>query len=170
VSAKGLPMRCPYCQQDSDKVIDSRASDEGRAIRRRRHCLACGKRFTTYEHVEETIKINVIKRDGARVPFDRTKIIAGLEKACFKRPVTAEQILKMVEEVEEDLMRRGLRDVPSLDIGQLVSDKLKFVDQVAYVRFASVYKQFRDMNDLIEEVKAMAVTMPSNRPGQGRLF
>ncbi|MEX0775393.1 MAG: transcriptional regulator NrdR [Phycisphaeraceae bacterium] len=162
-------MRCPYCAQDNDKVIDSRASDGGRAIRRRRTCLACKKRFTTYEHVEQNTRLTVIKRDGTRVPFDRERILAGVEKACYKRPVAAEQMGKLVDEVEEEVFRRGERELESAEIGRLVANRLKDLDQVAYVRFASVYKQFRDLDDLLDEVREMLAHQPDS-PSQGKLF
>ncbi len=162
-------MRCPYCDQDNDKVIDSRATDAGKSIRRRRECLACGKRFTTYEHIETAMRITVIKRDQSRLPFDREKIRAGIEKACYKRPVSAEKIAGIVDEVEEEVFRKGEREVPSVEIGQLVADRLKKLDQVAYVRFASVYKQFRDLDDLLDEVRDLLQADP-NIPGQGKLF
>lgn len=164
-------MRCPYCGQNDDKVIDSRAAEAGRAIRRRRECLACQKRFTTYEHVEETGKLWVIKRDGTRVPFERQKVLAGLEKACYKRPVSPELMNQVVDEVQEELLSRPDREVQADQIGELVSDRLKRLDQVAYVRFASVYKQFRDLDDLLQEVREMIETtghLPG--PGQGKLF
>src|SRR5690606_37647810 len=132
-----------------DKVIDSRAADGGRSIRRRRQCLGCNRRFTTYEHVESTNRLAVIKKDGSRVPFDREKILAGLQKACYKRPVSAETINRIVDEVEEETFRTYDKEVASLDIGRIVADKLKRLDQVAYVRYASVYKQFRDIDDLL---------------------
>jgi transcriptional repressor NrdR len=146
-------MRCPFCDADNDKVIDSRAADGGRMIRRRRLCLSCERRFTTYERVEDTIKLMVIKRDGSRVPYDRTKILRGLEQACYKRPVPAEQLQQLVEQVEEELHRNYDREVSSADIGRVVTERLKQVDQVAYVRFASVYKQFQDAEDLLDEVR-----------------
>ncbi|MBI1370133.1 MAG: transcriptional repressor NrdR [Planctomycetes bacterium] len=164
-------MRCPFCGEDQDKVIDSRSSDQGKVIRRRRECLACNRRFTTYERVEETVKLMVVKKDGSRVPFDRTKLINGLTKACYKRPVSAERIGQLVEEVEDELYRTYDREVDSTEIGQLVSDRLKQVDRVAYVRFASVYKQFRDIEDLLEEVKeVIASSDPIDGPSQGKLF
>ena len=111
-------MRCPFCSQDSDKVIDSRATEGGRVIRRRRHCVACGKRFTTYENIEKSIRLTVIKKDGARVPYDREKILSGVQKACFKRPVSTEAIAKLVDEVEEHLFRTHDREVEAVEIGQ----------------------------------------------------
>lgn len=163
-------MRCPYCEADNDKVIDSRASDGGRAIRRRRVCLACNRRFTTYEHIEERPRLIVIKKDGTRVPYDRTKILNGLEKACYKRPVSTEAMNKMVDEVEEELFRRFDREVNAIEIGQALSDRLRTLDQVAYVRFASVYKQFRDLDELLEEVRKLVDPTNQNPPGQGWLF
>ncbi|MBI1336432.1 MAG: transcriptional repressor NrdR [Phycisphaera sp.] len=163
-------MRCPYCGIDRDKVIDSRSTEEGRAIRRRRSCLNCNKRFTTYEHIETPNKLVVIKKDGSRVPYDRQKILAGLEKACYKRPVSSEAILKVVEEVEEEIFRRFDREVDALEIGNTVANRLKHLDHVAYVRFASVYKQFRDLEDLLDEVRDVLETSQDNPPNQGRLF
>jgi len=163
-------MRCPYCANNHDKVVDSRASEGGRAIRRRRQCLGCGKRFTTYEHVEQQRRLWVIKKDGTRVPYDRDKLIAGLEKACYKRPVSAEQINQLVDDLEEELFRTYEQEVQSTEIGQLASDRLKRVDQVAYVRFASVYKQFRDLEDLMHEVREVIASSQPETPGQGNLF
>ena len=163
-------MRCPYCRENRDKVIDSRAADCGRVIRRRRQCLDCGKRFTTYEHIEANHRLWVIKKDGARVPYDRQKVLDGVQKACYKRQVSAEAILQLVEEVEEELFRLYEREVKAVDIGQAVAQRLKRLDQVAYVRFASVYKQFRDLDDLLDEVRDVLETDPSETPDQGRLF
>lgn len=164
-------MRCPFCGEDRDKVIDSRATEGGSAIRRRRECLACGKRFTTYEHIEATIRITVIKKDGSRVPYDRQKVLAGVEAACYKRPVPAERLSLLVDEVEEELFRTGEQEVASAEIGRLLAEKLKHVDRVAYVRFASVYKQFRDLDDFLTEVReVMESTDPAQGPDQGKLF
>ncbi|MEX0885962.1 MAG: transcriptional regulator NrdR [Phycisphaeraceae bacterium] len=164
-------MRCPYCGQNDDKVIDSRSAEEARAIRRRRHCNACGKRFTTYEHVESARRLAVIKKDGSRVPYDRQKLLAGIEKACYKRPVSAERINQLVDEVEEEIFRTHEREIDAVEIGRRLADRLKHVDQVAYVRFASVYKQFRDLDDLIEEVRdVLASADPDTPRDQGRLF
>ena len=162
-------MRCPFCSQDDDKVIDSRAADGGRVIRRRRECCACRKRFTTFEHVEENTRLTVIKRDGTRVPFDREKVLDGLQKACYKRPVPVERLQTVAEEVEDELFKRGEKEIHSADIGQLVAEKLKRVDQVAYVRFASVYKQFRDLEDFLDEVREV-LQQETDAPGQGKLF
>jgi transcriptional repressor NrdR len=164
-------MRCPFCQHNKDKVIDSREIDEGKAIRRRRHCLHCARRFTTYEHIEEKAHLTVIKTDGTRVPFSREKVATGLERACYKRPISAEQIEQIVVSVEEELFQRAEREVASIEIGRAVAERLKQIDQVAYVRFASVYKQFKDINDLLDEVREVVETAGRREPpGQGRLF
>lgn len=164
-------MRCPYCGEDHDKVIDSRAADGGSSIRRRRHCLACEKRFTTYEFIERSTKLTVIKKDGSRVPYDKQRIISGLEKACYKRPVTDEKIAAIADQVEDELFKtHDDGTVKSLDIGRAIAERLKTVDQVAYVRFASVYKQFRDLDELLDEVKAQLQQPDGDTPGQGRLF
>lgn len=165
-------MRCPFCDADKEslKVIDSRACEGGRAIRRRRECLQCTKRFTTYERIEDQVKLTVIKKDGSRVPWDRAKVIDGLERACYKRPVEAGEIQRIVEEVEDEVFRGHEKEVPSAVIGQLVSDKLRRVDQVAYVRFASVYRQFKTLDDLVLEAKAVLDAQRYEVPGQGRLF
>lgn len=164
-------MRCPFCQADTDKVIDSREADEGRVVRRRRQCLSCGKRYTTYEHIEARRRLSVIKRDGSRVPYERGKMLTGLELACFKRPLTSQQLNQLVDEVEEQIFKRFDRDVASAEIGRLISEKLKRLDHVAYVRFASVYKQFRDLDDLLDEVRdVLQATEPPDAQSQGRLF
>ncbi|MFA7236283.1 MAG: transcriptional regulator NrdR [Phycisphaeraceae bacterium] len=162
-------MICPFCQADNDKVIDSRSAESGRVIRRRRECVGCGRRFTTYERVEETIKLTVIKKDGTRVPYNREKLRNGIEMACYKRPISAEVIQKLVESVEEDLYRRFDREVESMEIGKAVSERLRNLDQVAYVRFASVYKQFRDLDALLDEVRDI-MTRPPDPKEQGKLF
>ncbi len=163
-------MRCPYCSEDNDKVIDSRATDGGVSIRRRRECLGCGKRFTTYEHVEATARLTVIKKDGSRVPYDRQKVLAGVQAACYKRPVPVEKMAELVDEVEEELFRKGEREVQSIEIGSLVADRLMRLDQVAYVRYASVYKQFRTIDDVLAEVRDMMQNRDANAPNQGKLF
>lgn len=164
-------MRCPFCGEDRDKVVDSRATEGGAAIRRRRACLACEKRFTTYEHIETTTRLTVIKKDGSRVPYDRQKMLAGVEAACYKRPVPVERLAALVDEVEEEMFRRGEREVASEEIGRLLAEKLKHLDRVAYVRFASVYKQFRDLDDFLTEVReVMESTDPAEGPDQGKLF
>src|SRR5688500_8962747 len=135
-------MRCPFCaaEKESLQVIDSRTCDNGRSIRRRRKCANCGKRFTTYERVEQTTRLMVIKKDGRRVPWDKEKILAGLERACFKRPVPEEELQRTADEVEEEVRAIYDREVPATAVGELVIERLRRLDQVAYVRFASVYR------------------------------
>lgn len=145
-------MRCPYCKEDRDRVMDSRSSESGRIIRRRRQCLACKKRFTTYEKIGESARLSVVKKDSSRVPYDREKVIAGLQKACYKRPVSAEQIQQTADRVEEDIFRNFDKEVSSAFIGESVMEHLRRVDKVAYIRFASVYRDFKDAGELIEEV------------------
>ncbi len=145
-------MKCPFCKEDRDKVIDSRSSDAGRVIRRRRQCLVCKRRFTTYERAGEGFKLYVIKKDKSRVPYERDKIISGLQKACYKRPVSPEQIQQIADKVEEDILRKFDKEVASVFIGQSVMKHLRTVDKVAYIRFASVYRDFKDAGELIEEV------------------
>ena len=147
-------MKCPYCGFEESKVIDSRPADEGERIRRRRECLKCGKRFTTHE-VIETVPIFVVKRDKSREVFDRAKLTAGIMRACEKRPVSAEQIEKMVDSIEAQLQSSLDREVTSMTIGELTMDQLKNVDEVAYVRFASVYRQFKDINTFMEELNKL---------------
>jgi len=162
-------MQCPFCGQDSDKVVDSRSSEGGCAVRRRRQCLACGRRFTTYERSEEAVRQTVVKKDGSRAPYERQKIIAGLQKACYKRPVTDEQIRRIVEETEEDIFRSCDKEVPSTFIGDAVSARLREVDKIAYVRFASVYRQFKDVGELIDEAQELQRTSDAG-PEQRDLF
>ena len=147
-------MRCPFCNTKEDKVVDSRTTKDGGAIRRRRECLKCGKRFTTYERVER-VALMVAKKDGRREPFDPQKIKAGVLKACEKRPIGMEQIDKFVEEIEQTLMGSVDKEVTSEKIGALVMKKLRNLDEVAYVRFASVYRQFRDINEFMEELRRL---------------
>lgn len=161
-------MRCPFCKEDRDKVVDSRSSESGRVIRRRRQCLECKKRFTTYEKIGESFKLNVIKKDGSRLPYDREKVLVGLQKACYKREVSAEQIQETADKVEEDVFRNYDKEVDSKFIGESVMRHLRAVDKVAYIRFASVYRQFTDAGDLIEEV-TQAILQP-DLEDQGELF
>lgn len=165
-------MRCPFCNADKEKlkVIDSRTCEGGRAIRRRRECLQCAKRFTTYERIEDPIRLTVVKRDGRRVPWDRQKLTTGLERALFKRPVPESEVLRIIEEVEDEVYRTHDREVQSSLIGELVSDKLRRVDQVAYVRFASVYKRFKTLDELVDEARAVIDAKRFEDPEQGRLF
>lgn len=145
-------MKCPFCNQDNTRVVDSRPADDNTAIRRRRMCDACGKRFTTYEKVE-TIPLIVIKKDQNREQFDRSKIEAGVLRACHKRPVSAEQIHRLVDDVETEAFNLEEREIPSSVIGEIVMDKLKDLEAVAYVRFASVYREFKDVNTFMDELK-----------------
>ena len=145
-------MKCPFCNQDNTRVVDSRPADDNTAIRRRRMCDACGKRFTTYEKVE-TIPLIVIKKDQNREQFDRSKIEAGVLRACHKRPVSAEQIHRLVDDVETEVFNLEEREIPSSVIGEIVMDKLKDLEAVAYVRFASVYREFKDVNTFMEKQK-----------------
>lgn len=166
-------MRCPFCaaEKESLQVIDSRTCDNGKSIRRRRKCVNCGKRFTTYERVEQTTRMMVIKKDGRRVPWDKDKIMAGLERACFKRPVPEEELHRIADEVEEEVRGAYDREVPSTAIGQYVIDRLRRLDQVAYVRFASVYREFKTLEDLVAEAKAVIDARHyDDVPGQGKLF
>jgi transcriptional repressor NrdR len=145
-------MKCPFCGHQEDKVVDSRTSSDGSSIRRRRECLACEKRFTTYEHVEEQ-PLMVIKKDGRREPFDRHKLLAGLVKACEKRPVSMDQLEQLVDELERELSQHFEREVPSREVGERVMKRLHALDPVAYVRFASVYREFKDVEQFMRELK-----------------
>lgn len=145
-------MKCPYCQVDNDRVIDTRPSEDGTAIRRRRECLKCLRRYTTYERYEPTT-LKVVKKDGVREPFERDKIRRGLEKACWKRPVADEQIATVVNAVEHEVTDRFDVEVDSHTLGELVMEHLRKLDQVAYVRFASVYRQFKDVRDFVDELQ-----------------
>ncbi|MBC8481723.1 MAG: transcriptional repressor NrdR [Planctomycetes bacterium] len=146
-------MRCPFCKEDNDKVVDSRSSDGGRNIRRRRQCLECKRRFTTYEKIGESFKLLVVKKDKSRVPYDREKVIAGLQKACYKRKVSVEQIQEIADQVEEDILNQFDKEVRSDFIGESIMKNLRDVDKVAYIRFASVYRDFKDAGELIDEVR-----------------
>lgn len=147
-------MRCPYCKLDNDKVIDSRSAAEGTIIRRRRTCLECGKRYTTYEQVEQT-PIRVIKKDGSRVSFDSQKMLSGLLKACEKRPVPTEKLTQLVRGLEREVIENFDREVETRWIGERIMEALKEIDQVAYVRFASVYREFKDVNDFADELRIL---------------
>ncbi|HHI96670.1 MAG TPA: transcriptional repressor NrdR [Thermodesulfatator atlanticus] len=150
-------MKCPSCQHPETKVVDSRVSKDGAAIRRRRECLACGFRFTTYEKPELQLPL-VIKRDGRREPFSRLKVIEGIRKACQKRPISAAQIEAFVDALERELMESGEKEVPSTLIGEKVMAKLHEWDEVAYVRFASVYRRFQDVNEFIAQIQELLKT------------
>lgn len=147
-------MKCPFCGNLEDKVIDSRTSKEGESIRRRRECMKCGKRFTSYERVEDVIPM-VVKKDGRRESFDRLKILHGLKKACEKRPISIDALDIVTDSIEKKLIGLGVKEIPSTWIGEEVMSSLKDTDKVAYVRFASVYRQFKDLNDLMDEVKTL---------------
>lgn len=145
-------MKCPYCANDENKVIDSRVSKDGYAIRRRRECLSCGKRFTTYESIEEVLPV-IVKKDGRRELFDRGKILSGIKKACEKRPVSIEVIEALVDKIEQTCQELQAKEIPSSVVGEQVMAALHDLDEVAYVRFASVYRQFRDVNEFLEELE-----------------
>ena len=147
-------MRCPFCSHPESKVIDSRPAEEGSSIRRRRECLACHKRFTTYETME-CLPIMVVKKDGSRQSFDRNKVMAGLIRACEKRPVPYSVLENMVMEIEQVLQNKMEREISSAEIGELVMERLKQIDDVSYVRFASVYRQFKDINTFISELSKL---------------
>ncbi len=162
-------MQCPFCGQDKDKVVDSRSSEGGRVVRRRRECLNCRRRYTTYERPEETIRLAVIKKDGSRVGYRREKIIEGLRKACYKRPVTDEQIRRIIDATEEEIFRTFDRDVPSSFIGDVVGSHLQNVDKIAYGRFAGVHRDFADVGELIDEAREVKDS-PRVSPEQRELF
>ena len=145
-------MRCPYCGKKKDSVIDSRVAHNGSSVRRRRECLKCKRRFTTYEYVER-VPLMVIKKDGRREPFDRQKLMNGLIKACEKRPVSVERLEKLVDDMERKLEKKNSQEVASKEIGELVMKSLHSLDEIAYVRFASVYRQFKDVGQFVKELK-----------------
>lgn len=147
-------MKCPFCGYKESKVIDSRPADEGSSIRRRRECLACQKRFTTYETVER-LPLVVVKRDGSRQTFDRVKLINGMVRACEKRPVTLAQLEEVADNIEQDLQSSLEREISTVEIGERVMEYLKDIDEVAYVRFASVYRSFKDINTFMDELKLL---------------
>lgn len=159
-------MICPYCTADDDKVIDSRASDGGEAIRRRRICNQCGKRFTTYERVEKTARLMVVKRDGSRVPFDAESILRGVQASCGKRPIAEDVKAELVRSVEDEVHREFDREVPSAEIGRRVAGKLRGVDHIAYIRFASEYYGFGTIEEFREELEELASRPngPRNHP------
>ncbi len=157
-------MKCPFCAHAENKVIDSRISKDGDAIRRRRECIGCGKRFTTYEFVEEVLPV-VVKKDGRREPFDRTKIRSGIKKACEKRPISTDVIETLVDNVERACQDFQDKEIPSTAIGEAVMRELQALDGVAYVRFASVYRQFRDVSDFLDELKDLIHQKKDDVPG-----
>ena len=147
-------MRCPFCGEDEDRVLDSRVVEDGQSIRRRRECVRCRRRITTYER-RERVPMMVVKKDGRRQPFDRDRILVGIQKACEKRPVASARMDEIAAEAERQAYDRWDREIPSTAIGEMVMERLHSVDEVAYVRFASVYRQFRDIGDFIDEVKRL---------------
>lgn len=162
-------MLCPFCNADNDKVIDSRSSDAGKVIRRRRECLGCGRRFTTYERVEQTARLTVVKRDGRRVAFDRENILRGLNSACGKRKIPEEVKQRLVDAVEEELHREFDREVDSREIGERVMARLRDIDEVAWVRFASEYYQFKSVAELKKQLELLDGHVRNDRKQQ-RLF
>jgi transcriptional repressor NrdR len=148
-------VKCPFCDDVEDKVVDSRMAKEGEVIRRRRECLSCKRRFTTYERVEETMPV-VVKKDGRREPFDRSKIVSGLKKACEKRPISTATIETVTDRIEKRIQEMGETEIVSTSVGEEVMKELSQLDQVAYVRFASVYREFKDIDQFMEEIKALA--------------
>ncbi len=164
-------MRCPGCKEiDKDKVIDSRLTEGGVAIRRRRECTACGRRFTTKERTEGEIRLTVIKRDFSRVPYDRTKVLAGIQKACFKRQIPAEALQNLLNEIEETIFRECNREVTTEFIGSIVGRRLRDLDKVAYIRFMSVHQKFETIDDFIDQVKNLREISATETPGQQSLF
>jgi transcriptional repressor NrdR len=164
-------VRCPFCHtEDKDRVIDSRPVEGGEAIRRRRICDHCNRRYTTYERVQEVVRLAVVKKDGSRVPYDRNKILDGIQKACYKRPVSAELIAKIVDAVEERVARQFDREVPSSFIGEQIMEFLRRTDPIAYVRFASVYHEFKDLGELVQEANDVMEKNRNEVPGQSDLF
>lgn len=149
---RGKCMRCPFCKKDNDKVIDTRPSEDGSAIRRRRECLGCGKRFTTHERLEE-MPVRVVKKNGRREPFDRSKILNGVTRAVEKRTFSVEAVETLVDEIEREILDQSDREISTRDIGDLVMVKLRAVDEVAYVRFASVYREYRALEEFINEIR-----------------
>lgn len=147
-------MKCPYCNNPDTRVIDSRPADDGNSIRRRRSCDECGKRFTTYEKVE-TIPLSIIKKDNTREQYDRAKIEAGVLRACYKRPVSVDEIKLTIDQIETEIFSKEAKEIPSSTVGEIVMDHLKTLDAVAYVRFASVYREFKDVNTFMAELKKM---------------
>ncbi len=156
-------MKCPYCSSLEEKVVDSREGKDGVVVRRRRQCQQCLRRFTTYERIEE-IHFMVVKKDGRREPFDRHKILAGLLKATQKRPVSVAQLEKIVDEIEARLAAKVEREMTAAEIGELIMERLHEIDEVAYVRFASVYRQFKDVSQFVEEVKGLREGGPRRQP------
>lgn len=159
-------MKCPFCGHGEDKVVDSRAGKNGEVIRRRRECLECGRRFTTYEQVEELLPV-IVKKDGRREAFERRKILTGIQKACQKRPVSLDRMEEVVQEIENELLGMGEREVPSTWVGGKIMDALPGLDDVAYVRFASVYRQFKDISEFMEELQGLLGSKDTRKARRG---
>jgi len=160
-------MKCPFCHDLDNRVIDSRLTEDGGVIRRRRECAECEKRFTTYERVEETLPV-IVKKDGRRESYDRSKVLSGLKKACEKRPVSAEQIELMTDRIQSSLQERGEKEVPSSVIGEAIMSELHKVDQVAYVRFASVYRDFKDVSEFMSELEELIKARTRGQQKKGK--
>lgn len=169
-AAEYIRMQCPFCKAKDARVVDSRETDGGVAIRRRRECTHCHKRFTSYERAQTFVRATVVKKDGSRVPYDRSKILTGLEKACYKRPVSEDQLAHVVDKIEETISAKFNREVPAKFIGEQAAGRLRSIDQVAYVRFASVYREFRDVGEFIDEARKVMEGPPPEAPGQQQLF
>ncbi len=164
-------MQCPFCKEHRrDKVIDSRSTEGGTVIRRRRQCVSCNRRFTTYERIEESSKLLVIKKDGTRVPFDRNKLLGGLERACWKRPISVDAMGAIADEVEEEVFHKFDREVPSAHLGNAVAGRLRGLDKVAYLRFASLYHEFERVDDFIQEAEEILDRDKKEVTGQQDLF
>lgn len=156
-------MKCPFCQSDNDRVIDSRSSQDGFAIRRRRECLSCKRRYTTYERVEES-DLKVVKKGGVREPFNREKIRAGIAKACWKRPISDAQIMNVIVAIEQEIYDKYDSEIASQRLGEMLMERLRVLDQVAFVRFASVYREFQDVRDFVDELQPMLRASNANQP------
>jgi len=164
-------MQCPYCKEvDQDRVIDSRPTDAGKSIRRRRLCEACNRRFSTRERIEETVRLAVVKKDGSRLAYDRSRMLAGLQRACWKRPISEDTLVALVDEVEEQIFREFEREVTSTYIGREIARRLMAVDKVAYVRFASVNDEFQALEDFIRTAREVEDRAQKETPGQQDLF
>lgn len=158
-------MKCPFCGHEEDRVVDSRTSKEGKAVRRRRECLKCEKRYTTYEYIEQ-LPLMVVKRDGKRESFDRQKLLMGIVTACKKRPITTEKMEEIVDDIQRELEGLELKEVNSIELGKKVMDKLQVLDHVAYVRFASVYRKFKDTTEFLKEIEELLAR--GTIPGKGQ--
>jgi len=164
----GIVMLCPYCKQDNDRVVNSRTSTDGASVKRRRECQDCGRRYTTYERIEGSI-LRVVKKDGCRENFSRPKLLEGLTKSCHKRPVSTDVLEQVVDEIERELHQRFENEVPSAAVGELVMEKLRKLDEVAFIRFASVYREFKDVSDFVEEAdQGLGKESPAGKGRKGR--